>query len=84
MCSEELILTSAGRVVSDPEDVWLHAHSPPLRTRRVLSVLTEARLEVAVGDGGVKGQLWRTNRIWLSSFQRLTITHIYRDGYSHS
>lgn len=48
-------------MVPAPEDVGLHGHSPPRRRARVLGVVAETRLEVAAGDGGVKGRLWGTD-----------------------
>lgn len=50
--------TCAGGVVSVPEKVRLHRNSPPRRPDGpVQGVVAEAGLEVAVGDGGVKGRL---------------------------
>lgn len=72
-------LTSSSGVVSDPEQVWLHGHSAPLGPRRVLAVLTEARLKVTVGDGGVKGRLWETNGMDMVSGSAGLKKHCHED-----
>lgn len=51
-------------VVSVPEYVGLHRHSPPRRQNPlVLDVAAETCLKVTAGDGGVKGRLCGTN-VW--------------------
>lgn len=68
----EFILTGPCGVVSVPEDVGLHRHSPPRRQPHlVLGVEAETCLEITVGDGGVEGRLWGNNMYRISTTEKV-------------